>query len=66
MFFLVCVLMPNLHLAGKKDSVSVCVCVCVCVYVCVCVWLYAHMHMHSCVFIFLLSELRFVKNDNDF
>ena len=38
-FLLGCVLMPNLHLAGKKD----CECVCVCVVVC------THAHALLCV-----------------
>ena len=49
MFFLGCVLMPNLHLAGKKDSVSVCVCVRVCVCVCVCVC--GCMHTCTCTLV---------------
>ena len=55
MFFLGHVLMPNLHLAGKKDCE--CVCVCVCVVVC------THAHELLCVhFLALRTEVH--KNDN--
>ena len=59
MFFLGHVLMPNLHLAGKKDCECVCVCVCVCVVV-----LTQEQEILCVHFLALRTEVH--KNDNYF